>query len=55
MRKLLTLCCVAGLWMGTNAFAKDGGNGVRVVTDEANRRVDITIDGKPFASCGRLH
>ncbi|HMG02163.1 MAG TPA: DUF6807 family protein, partial [Edaphobacter sp.] len=49
MHKLLTLCCLVGLSMGANAFAKDGG-GVRVVADEANSRVDITIDGKPFTS-----
>ncbi len=47
MRKLL-LCCV--LFIGVNAFAKDGSGGVQVVADEANKRVDITIDGKPFTS-----
>jgi hypothetical protein len=50
MRKLLALCCLAGLSMGANAFAKDGGKGVKVVADEANSRVDITIDGKPFTA-----
>jgi hypothetical protein len=32
------------------AFAAGAGTGVQVVADEANRRVDITIDGKPFTS-----
>jgi hypothetical protein len=32
------------------AFAAPPAKGVQVVPDEANRRVDITIDGKPFTS-----
>ena len=39
---------VAGF--GLSASAKAAGKGVQVVSDEANRRVDITIDGKPFTS-----
>src|SRR4051794_33310950 len=50
MRRLVSLCCVAALSMGVNAFAGDGGSGVQVVSDEAHQRVDITIDGKPFTS-----
>ena len=50
MRKtaVLTDCCVACLAGGVavSAFAQ----GVRVVANEAERRVDITIDGKPFTS-----
>lgn len=32
------------------AFGAQSGKGVQVVADEAHRRVDITIDGKPFTS-----
>ncbi len=32
------------------ALAKSAGQGVKVTADEAQRRVDITIDGKPFTS-----
>jgi hypothetical protein len=39
---------VAGF--GLSASAKAAGKGVQVVSDEAHRRVDITIDGKPFTS-----
>ena len=35
------------LW---NAVVAVGEKGVRVVADEAQRRVDITIDGQPFTS-----
>src|SRR5580704_17612499 len=31
-------------------FAADSGHGVSVIANEAQRRVDITIDGKPFTS-----
>jgi hypothetical protein len=34
----------------TAAFAAGAGKGVQVIADEANRRVDITIDRKPFTS-----
>jgi Methane oxygenase PmoA len=49
MRKwLLVGFLVAGFGLSTSA--KAAGKGVQVVSDEANRRVDITIDGKPFTS-----
>jgi len=38
-----------GIFVAT-AFAAGPGKGVQVIPDEANRRVDITIDGKPFTS-----
>lgn len=34
----------------TSSFAAKSANGVRVVVDEAHRRVDVTIDGQPFTS-----
>jgi hypothetical protein len=37
------------MMLGTQAYAAAGG-GVKVAADEANRRVDITIDGEPFTS-----
>jgi len=43
---LLTAMCLSrGI-----AFAAQSGKGVQVVADEQHRRVDITIDGKPFTS-----
>ena len=51
MRKWLMvgfLAASVGLVGSTSARA--AGKGVQVVSDEANRRVDITIDGKPFTS-----
>ncbi|HZL27247.1 MAG TPA: PmoA family protein, partial [Acidobacteriaceae bacterium] len=51
MRRLLLLGALVGLIILVgSAFASDTGKGVKVVADEANRRVDITIDGKPFTS-----
>lgn len=56
MRKLLALVVLAGGFaLGANPFAGAAGKsvqgkGVQVVADEAHRRVDITIDGKPFTS-----
>jgi len=48
MRRLLLMGLLAA---GCGAaFASDAGKGVKVVADEAHRRVDITIDGKPFTS-----
>jgi Methane oxygenase PmoA len=47
-RLLLMGFLVAGL--GLSASAKAAGKGVQVVANEAQRRVDITIDGKPFTS-----
>ena len=40
----------AGFGLAGTAFAQASGKGVSVVADEAHRRVDITIDGKPFTS-----
>ncbi|MGA2536157.1 MAG: PmoA family protein [Terracidiphilus sp.] len=51
MNRLLALCLVvAGLGLVGIACAAPPAKGVAVVADEANRRVDITIDGKPFTS-----
>ena len=41
---------MAAMMLGTQAYAAAGAGGVQVVADEANRRVDVTIDGKPFTS-----
>jgi hypothetical protein len=46
MLSLLLTCCPST----AIAFAAPAGKGVRVVADEPHRRVDITIDGKPFTS-----
>jgi hypothetical protein len=46
LRSLLLISVISCL--GATAFATT--KGVQLVTDEANRRVDITIDGKPFTS-----
>jgi len=43
------LTTLAALSLSTAAFATPR-KGVQVIPDEANRRVDITIDGKPFTS-----
>jgi hypothetical protein len=40
----------ASVLLVPNAFAGSAAQGVQVKTDEAQRRVDITIDGKPFTS-----
>jgi len=49
MRKRAATCLLAaGLLCAASAFAAS--KGVQVTPDEANRRVDITIDGKPFTS-----
>src|SRR6202789_3289176 len=51
MNKLIVLALLgAGCAVATVAFAQTPGKGVSVVADEAHRRVDITIDGKPFTS-----
>jgi hypothetical protein len=47
-RKLSALVVIA-LLAASTAFAASS-KGVQVVADEANRRVDITIDGQPFTS-----
>jgi hypothetical protein len=51
MNKLIVLALVAaGCCLTGNELARAATKGVSVVADEANRRVDITIDGKPFTS-----
>jgi len=42
---LVATCALSGA-----AFGVPAGKGVQVVADEPHRRVDITIDGKPFTS-----
>lgn len=50
MRSLVALTALAGtLGLGVAAFAAPA-KGVQVVPNEAQRRVDITIDGAPFTS-----
>ena len=48
MRNLIALAAV--FTFAATAFAASSAKGVQVVADEANRRVDITIDGAPFTS-----
>jgi hypothetical protein len=48
MRNLIALAALALVSAG--ALAAAPGKGVQVIPDEANRRVDITIDGAPFTS-----
>ena len=51
MNKLVVPALLAmGFGLTGGAFAQAAGKGVSVVADEAHRRVDITIDGKPFTS-----
>jgi len=51
MNKLSVLCTLAATFgLAASAFAATPGKGVQVVADEAHRRVDVTIDGKPFTS-----
>lgn len=51
MNKLAVLALLAaGFAVAGDAPAQTSGKGVLVVADEAHRRVDITIDGKPFTS-----
>ena len=51
MNKLSALLLLgAAFGLAASAFAAKPGKGVQVVADEARRRVDITIDGKPFTS-----
>ena len=47
-RRAMPLLAAAGLLCAASAFAAS--KGVAVTPDAANRRVDITIDGKPFTS-----
>jgi hypothetical protein len=41
---------IASLAVAPNAFGAANGKGVEVVANEAERRVDVTIDGKPFTT-----
>lgn len=41
---------VAMLLLVSSAFGADPAKGVKVIANEAQRRVDITIDGKPFTA-----
>ena len=51
MSKRVILGLLAVMFASTGmAFAAQSGKGVQVVADEPHRRVDITIDGKPFTS-----
>ena len=51
MNKRVMLGLLAAMFASTGmAFAAQSGKGVQVVADEPHRRVDITIDGKPFTS-----
>ncbi|MGO9319150.1 MAG: PmoA family protein [Terracidiphilus sp.] len=47
--KLISVIAIIALLTASTAFAAPA-KGVQVVADEANRRVDITIDGQPFTS-----
>ena len=49
MRSLLVCCLVAGFGLGSSLIAR-AASGVQVVPNEAQHRVDVTIDGKPFTS-----
>ena len=49
MYKLIAVGLLAGCGV-LSAAAQKTGKGVEVVTDEAHRRVDITVDGTPFTS-----
>jgi len=46
----LAASLVAGLAVVPTAFGAANGKGVEVVANDAARRVDVTIDGKPFTS-----
>ena len=51
MRKQIMLGVLAASCLATGTgFAAQSGKGVQVVADEPHRRVDITVDGKPFTS-----
>ncbi len=50
MHKFVVLCLlVLGVGQGY-ASSKTGEKGIRVIPNEEQRRVDITIDGEPFTS-----
>jgi Methane oxygenase PmoA len=46
----LSIFAVMTFLAAWSAFAAAPSKGVQVIADEANRRVDITIDGQPFTS-----
>ena len=51
MRSWALMCLLTAIFtLAASASAPVPGNGVKVVADEPHRRVDITIDGKPFTS-----
>jgi hypothetical protein len=51
MPNVAAFSLLASVLLGAaSVFAAAPGKGVQVVPDEAHRRVDITIDGKPFTS-----
>ena len=51
MRRLAVLgLFAAGIVLAASALAASPAKGVQVTADEAQRRVDITIDGQPFTS-----
>lgn len=51
MRRLLLVAALAAaMLMPAHELRAAGKSGVQVVPDEAHRRVDITIDGRPFTS-----
>ena len=41
---------MVGIGSSAQAFAKAADHAVKVTADEAQRRVDVTIDGRPFTS-----
>jgi hypothetical protein len=49
-RAVAAVLLAAGLALVPNASGAAKGKGVEVVANEAERRVDVTIDGKPFTS-----
>jgi len=49
-RLVRTLPFIAMVLLVSSAFGSDSAKGVKVTPDGAQRRVDITIDGKPFTS-----
>src|ERR1700733_3933518 len=50
-RSGLVLCSLlVSFGLGGNVLAKQMEKGIQVTPDEAQRRVDITIDGQPFTS-----
>ena len=50
MRKGPLLWFVGIFALCASAFAKPADKGVQVITDQAHRRVDVTVDGQPFTS-----